>query len=135
MAEQTWLVYGITRPDTQEVIYIGITKNIHVRMKAHHSSPDSAVAEMAAFFKSRRKELGYCLFGELASEAAARHLESALIAVIPRSYNRTNGYSEWKFWEVTRETEYEAASQLDETAWRTSFDPSVGEFDGGAAQW
>ena len=86
---KTWLVYGIMRPDTYEIIYVGITQNIKTRLRCHRSDAASAVWEMASFFYKQGTPVEYCIFDEFISRKAAQIYEDLMISVLRRSYNRT----------------------------------------------
>jgi hypothetical protein len=43
-------------------------------------------------------QVDYCILGRTRSEASARHLENALIAILPQTFNRTGGFDNASFW-------------------------------------
>jgi hypothetical protein len=105
---RSWVVYGLIDPTTKAVFYVGITnRSVRERLNQHRKDRSSAVWDVIrhleqecvfAGVKYPAQEIEHCEFALVFSEEAARHLETALIAVLPQIYNRTHGREGVGFW-------------------------------------
>jgi len=94
-----WRVYGLIDLYTAAVFYIGITNRaVPERLNQHRADRASAVWDVIQGIEAGGHEVGYCEFAIVHSEAAARHLEDALIIALPQIFNRTLEREGGGFW-------------------------------------
>lgn len=94
-----WTVYGVVDPVSHHVAYVGITRGEpDERLRQHRASRSSAIYGFLRDLDERGLEPTLCILGSVRSEAAARHLETALIVVMPQTYNKTHWNEGIGFW-------------------------------------
>ena len=102
-SSERWIVYGLIHPEDRYIFYVGITRGASARWRLdqHRHDRSSAVYELIKELESPERGIGpveFCEFAIVWSEAAARHLETALIIALPQIENRTLVSETKGFW-------------------------------------
>ena len=96
---EKWTVYGVIDPISRILTYVGITnRSVHKRIVQHRNDKDSAIRWLLDDLQEAGHEVEYCVLGYAPSQQAARHLEDALITVLPHLFNKTKYKEQDIFW-------------------------------------
>ena len=111
--EDWWTVYGVIDPLSKCICYVGITNGpLSKRFNQHRSDRNSAVWELFDDVRQRGAEIEYCVLATVKSEKAARHLESALIIILPQIFNRTHCKESEALWRPYANTPFVGVNVL-----------------------
>lgn len=107
----TWKVYGVIDPGANQVVYVGISRDVTRRLRFHENDRSSAIYEYLGWLRQTGQKPGTCIFGQFGSCEAALLVEGRLISTLPQVYNRTHEREGEEFYATFRHLERAACME------------------------